>query len=68
MRGSRKTFGTPQLVDLLAGNPGHPALLAILETIVDAAALSLRDNDALTTRRPAAAHPSSRLVCRSRGL
>jgi hypothetical protein len=33
-------------MDLLAGNPGHPAFLAILYTTVDAAAMSVRDNDA----------------------
>jgi hypothetical protein len=35
-----------QLVDLLAGNPGLPAFLSILDTTVDAAAMSVRDNDA----------------------
>jgi hypothetical protein len=39
-------LGATQLVDLLAGNPGHPAFLTILDTTVDAAAMSMRDNDA----------------------
>jgi hypothetical protein len=46
MRGWRKPLGVTQLVDLLARNPGHPAFLAFLDTTVDAAAMSVRDNDA----------------------
>jgi hypothetical protein len=32
-------------MDLLARNPGQPTLLAFLDTTVDAAAMSARDND-----------------------
>jgi hypothetical protein len=46
MRRFRKPLGGTQLVDLLAGNPGHPSFLAFLETTVDAAAMSVRYNDA----------------------
>jgi hypothetical protein len=46
MSGYLKLLGALRLVDLLAGNSRHPALLAISDMIVDAAALSVRDNDA----------------------
>jgi hypothetical protein len=46
MRGSRKQLGATHLVDLLAGNPEHPAFLAILDKTVDAAAMFVRDNEA----------------------
>jgi hypothetical protein len=46
MPGSQKQLGATQLVDLLAGNPGHLAFLAILEKTVDAAATSVRHNHA----------------------
>jgi hypothetical protein len=38
--------GATQLVDLLAGNPGNRSFLAILDTKADAAAMSVRENDA----------------------
>jgi hypothetical protein len=42
----RIKLGATQLVELLAGNPGHPTFLAILDTTIDAAAMSVRENDA----------------------
>jgi hypothetical protein len=45
MRGSRKSKGAAQLVDLLAGNPGHPESLAILSTKVDRTAMSMEESD-----------------------
>jgi hypothetical protein len=63
-----QSTGTTQLLDLLVTNPGHPAFLAILDSTVDAAAMPVRDYDAVPPRRPAMAHPSSRLVYLPRGL
>jgi hypothetical protein len=58
MSGYLKLLGALRLVDLLAGNSRHPALLAISDMIVDAAALSVRDNDAAAAdgRAPPSAH------------
>jgi hypothetical protein len=55
---SASHWGATQPVDLFAGNPGHPAFLAILDTTVDAAAMSVRDNDAAAAdcRTPPSAH------------
>jgi hypothetical protein len=39
-------LGATQLVELLAGNPGHPTFLAILDTTIDAAAMSVLENAA----------------------
>jgi hypothetical protein len=46
MRGPRKPLAATQLVDFLAGNPGQPALLTILDA---SPAMSVRDSDALAT-------------------
>jgi hypothetical protein len=46
MRGPRKPLSATRLVEFLAGNPGQPALLTILDA---SPAMSVRDNDALAT-------------------
>jgi hypothetical protein len=58
MRSCRKPLGATQLVDLLARNPGHTAILAILDATVYAAAISVQDNDAAAAdgRTPPSTH------------